>query len=255
MEVTNVLYKIREAYKTILGDNLVGMYIHGSIAMGCFHFERSDVDFLVVVKQDISQQEKEALISALLALEPEVPPKGPEMSVVLLAHCQHFLHPTPFLLHYSRAHTAEAKENLADYCRAMQGTDPDLAAHFTITRYAGIVLWGEAIDRVFTPVPRADYVNSILWDVESAEDDICGNPLYFVLNLCRVLAYLQDGLILSKEQGGLWGVANLHNADYRDMLRRAVACYTGDGGFEAPDDFLKAYSADLRGMIKAQINQ
>lgn len=254
MEVTNVLIKVREAYRVILGNNLVGLYIHGSIALGCFHFDRSDVDFLVVVRQDITQGTKEALIDALLTLEPEAPPKSFEMSVVLLANCQSFVYPTPFLLHYSCAHTAQAKENLSDYCRAMQGTDPDLAAHFSITRYAGIVLCGEAIDRVFAPVPHCNYVDSLLQDVEYAEGNIGNNPLYMVLSLCRVLAYLQDRKILSKEQGGLWGIANLHNAAYQDILRRAVDCYTEGGSFNASEVLLKAYRSDLIRQIKAHIN-
>ena len=35
-------------YEEILGKNLVGIYAHGSLAFGCFSWERSDIDFLVV---------------------------------------------------------------------------------------------------------------------------------------------------------------------------------------------------------------
>ena len=37
--------------KNILQDNLIGIYLHGSLAMGCFNEKKSDIDLLVVVKQ------------------------------------------------------------------------------------------------------------------------------------------------------------------------------------------------------------
>lgn len=39
------------------------------------------------------------------------------------------------------------------YIRGMKGTDPDLAAHFTILRKYGITLAGEAVEEVFGKFP------------------------------------------------------------------------------------------------------
>jgi streptomycin 3"-adenylyltransferase len=36
-------------FRDILGDNLHGIYLHGSLALGCFNPARSDIDVLVVV--------------------------------------------------------------------------------------------------------------------------------------------------------------------------------------------------------------
>ena len=33
----------------ILGDNLTGIYLHGSAVMDCFHPENSDIDLILVV--------------------------------------------------------------------------------------------------------------------------------------------------------------------------------------------------------------
>jgi|GEM_PF-6933044 len=38
-------------FREEVGSNLVGIYLHGSLAMGCFNATTSDVDFLVVVKE------------------------------------------------------------------------------------------------------------------------------------------------------------------------------------------------------------
>lgn len=47
-------------------------------------------------------------------------------------------------------------------------TDPDLAAHMTITRYRGICVYGAPIPDVLPDVPPADYLVSIIENVTSA---------------------------------------------------------------------------------------
>ena len=46
--------------RKILGDNLVGVYLHGSAAMGCFHPETGDLDLLTVVNDPLSDETKRA---------------------------------------------------------------------------------------------------------------------------------------------------------------------------------------------------
>ncbi|WP_279222132.1 aminoglycoside adenylyltransferase domain-containing protein [Clostridium sp. JN-9] len=53
------------------------------------------------------------------------------------------------------------------------------------------------------------------------------NATYIILNLCRVLAYVQDGLVLSKKEGGEWGLKNIHRK-YQGLIKEALVCYTSD---------------------------
>lgn len=78
-----LLHRIAAACRNTLGDTLAGVYVHGSLAFGCFCWTQSDIDFLVAVRRPLSQAQKEALLRALLALEPDAPSKGLEMSAVL----------------------------------------------------------------------------------------------------------------------------------------------------------------------------
>ena len=135
-----LLELIKKAYRQILGDTLTGIYLHGSLAFGCFRWECSDIDFLVVVETEPTLKQKEALIQTLLDLNPQAPAKGFEMSVVLKEDCQQFRHPLLYCLHYSNAHLKKAEKDLTAYCIGMQGLDPDLAAHITVTRAVGQVL-------------------------------------------------------------------------------------------------------------------
>ena len=224
MELPKVLTEISGAYQQILGSNLCGIYVHGSLAFGCFHPGTSDIDFLVVVHEDVPQRQKESLIQTLCALRKDAPPKGLEMSVVLLKDCRDFSYPTPFLLHFSNAHTGKMESDLPEYCRTMQGVDADLAAHFTVVKHVGITLYGKPIEEVFGEVPKASYLDSIKADVENAQADIAGNPVYIILNLCRVLAYKKDGLVLSKAGGGKWAAAHLP-PEYKGLVGQALDAY------------------------------
>lgn len=51
--------------------------------------------------------------------------------------------------------------------------------------------------------------------------------LNIILNLCRVLAYLTENLILSKEQGGLWGTTHL-SARFTELIQSALNNYRSD---------------------------
>ena len=219
-----LLQRICSEYQTILGDRLTGFYLHGSIAFGCFTWETGDIDFLCVVSEPLAQADKEALIRVLLDLSPDAPPKGFEMSVVLEEHCRPFAYPTPFELHFSNAHKARAEADLPAYCREMHGEDPDLAAHVTVLRSVGITLAGAPIRQVFGEVPRECYLDSILADISGAAEEIVENPVYVTLNLCRVLAFLTDGAVLSKQQGGQWGLTHLPERVH-PLLRNALEAY------------------------------
>lgn len=223
MNEWDLLHRIKEAYQRILGGNLTGIYVHGSIAFGCFHWERSDIDFLVVVEKPLTQRNREQLIQVLLELDAFAPSKGFEMSVLLRSACSPFSDPTPYELHYSNAHRDHYLHNLSETCRALHGFDPDLAAHVTVINHVGLTLCGLPREQVFSSVSRASYLSSLWYDIEHAAEEAERDPVYFTLNVCRVAAYLETGQVLSKEQGGSWGL--IHLPEDAEVIRSALASY------------------------------
>ena len=47
----NILTHFVEAAREAIGENLLGVYLHGSAAMGCFNPKSSDLDLLVGEKK------------------------------------------------------------------------------------------------------------------------------------------------------------------------------------------------------------
>ena len=244
MNPSKILATISNEYQELLGNNLCGIYVHGSLAFNCFNWKNSDIDFIVVVYEPLTQAQKESVISTLLRLNPLAPPKGFEMSVVLYQDCRDFKYPTPFQLHFSNTFIQQASENLSEYCQAMYRTDPDLAAHFTVINKHGLVLYGKAIHDVFAPVPKEDYLASIQADISNAVEEIISEPVYIILNLCRVSAFIEEDLVLSKAEGGEWGLANLPS-EYSALIQNALDAYTSDQAFKMDNGLRLSFASHV----------
>lgn len=215
--------------KNILGDNLTGIYLHGSAAMGCFNARKSDIDLLVVVKNAVSDEIKRQYMDMVVAMNQRAPEKGIELSIVKESVCNPFVYPTPFELHFSIAHLNWYTSDPEDYVKKMKGTDQDLAAHCTIIYHRGKTLYGRDIKSVFSEVSSEDYMDSIWSDIENAKDEIVDNAMYIVLNLCRVLAYKRESLILSKQEGGEWAIKDIVVSEYQKLISEALNEYqTGE---------------------------
>lgn len=222
--------------RQILGENLVGVYLHGSAVMGCFNPAKSDLDFIVVIAHPMTDETKRAYMDMVLALNADGPAKGIEMSIVLREVCKPFVYPTPFELHFSERHINWYRENPADYVQKMNGSDKDLAAHFKVIRARGKCLWGAPVSDVFAEVPATDYMDSLWEDICDAPQEIENNTMYLVLNLARVMAYKKEDLILSKKEGGEWALKNLPE-EFAAVIRTALEEYAGASEETAPEKY------------------
>jgi streptomycin 3"-adenylyltransferase len=227
------LTQLKETYQQILGENLRGLYLHGSIAMGCFNPESSDVDVLVVVQSPLSLKTRQALGRTHVQLAAQCP-NPLEVSVILQTVLDNFTHPTPFEFHYSEDFLETFKDGSIDLTTPRK--DPDLTAHMVIAKQHGIALIGRPALDVFPDVPDDDYLDSIVQDatwciqnmMNGADAGDCQVPKYAVLNLCRVLAFIQDRQVTSKRTGAEWALANLPDT-YHLVIQTALDDYTQAG--------------------------
>ena len=246
-----VINSFVEKSKEIIQDNLIGVYLHGSAVMGCYNPMKSDIDLVVVVKDSMSNTVKKAFMDMVVELNGKGPAKGIEMSIVKQSVCKPFVYPTPFELHFSIAHLEWYGMNPDDYISKMKGEDKDLAAHFTIITHRGKCICGAPIKDVFADVPIKDYVDSIWNDIADAEEDIADDPMYMILNLARVLAYLKDGLVLSKKEGGEWALNNLPGM-YHSLIHDAMKEYADGVDIAYETNIAKDYA---RYMVEQIANE
>ncbi|MCK5583428.1 MAG: DUF4111 domain-containing protein [Elusimicrobiales bacterium] len=254
-EVGFVLKKHARVLLDALGEKLTGVYVHGSAAMGGFNPAQSDIDYLVIISNPLTSIERKQLSASFLDIYgKEAPAKGIEMSIVEEKFAgKDFRYPTPYEFHMGtkdqvRFHGLPHKTEKADF---------DLAAHFTITKCRGLCVYGKSIDEVFAQVPKKYYLDSIALDSKDSFKNIqdktgpdkCIVPLYAVLNFCRVLAFIKEDLIASKNEGGAWGLENLPDI-YHPIISAALLEYQKINSSEKVDPkLLKDFASFAYGFL------
>lgn len=243
-----LLMKIKGAYADILGEKLAGLYVHGSLAFGCFNWEKSDIDLMLVLTADPGAEKKEKLCRVLYDLRDEAPPKGFEMCAVLEKDCRDITYPMPFVLHYSKMHEQAFAADPTAYVKRMKGFDPDIICHIAELKAASITLLGPNEKRMFSPVYRDDVLDAIRHDLENTQEELHNAPAYYILNLCRALAFARDSMMLSKRQGGVWGLQNL-DISYQATIQAALNAYSSDQDMfyekNAAEDLVYEYLPEL----------
>jgi predicted nucleotidyltransferase len=246
--VDRQLERLTTELPVILGSRLRGIYLHGSLAMGCFNPELSDIDLLVRVRDEPSADEEQRIVELLLGVSGD--PAPIELSVLSDADLVPWRYPTPYRLHFS--------EEWREWLESGGGQpddrlDPDLAAHITVLRFRGETLYGEELSAVFPRVPAADYLDSLLRDVAWARERMSSQPLYAVLNLPRVLRYVTDGAVISKREAGEWALGQISGED-RTVLEAALHHYRGESdSFSCTVGDVRRYVARLEAAIETRL--
>ena len=179
--------------------DLVGVYLHGSAALGAFDPAGSDVDVLVVVGEPSTEADQRRLGEVLFATAEPCPGTGLELSVVTAATAA-TLGTCPF-----EVHVATHPDEREIVVGAGHPGDPDLVLHVAVCREHAIAVSGPPPAQVFGAVPRervlAALVTELRWGIAH------GPGPYAVLNACRAVRFAADGTLCSKVAGGDWYLA------------------------------------------------
>jgi Domain of unknown function (DUF4111) len=168
----------------------------------------SDVDVLAVTSRHLADDERARLVE-LCRTVPRL-----EFDLVVASEIRPWRHPAPYELHYSVARRGGVGP----------GTNTDLAAVVTMVLVGQHTLYGPSPADVFDPVPRADFVDGILYDTNTRD----------VLMLTRVWAGVSTGDAHSKIRAAEWALARLPD-EHKPVLEQALAFYRGERD-EPPDD-------------------
>jgi streptomycin 3"-adenylyltransferase len=220
----------------ILGEALVGVYPHGSLMLGGWRAERSDVDVLVVVDRPLTSAEKSRLADAWSAHSLPCPGVGLELSVVTRACAAAPTARPPFELHVT---TASSDRKAVDG-HGHPG-DPDLVLHFAVCRSLG--------HEAFAHVPRrlvmARLADELTWAVDHAP------PVYAVLNASRAWRYAVDGSLVSKVDGGRWAEERLSEPEL-GLVRAATACQSGEATDPVDPTAARSFTLRLRDVLRTE---
>lgn len=200
--------------RDVLGDRFVGLYLLGSLAIGGFDLT-SDVDFMVVTKDELSEDDVERVQTAHLQCVTQ--------DTRWVKHLEYSLFSLRMLRAKSSPYLADGRRNEADDRQlwyfdngavTIDRSDHDntLVSRWTLRYRSRAVFGPEPV--TFAPTVTADELrreirSSMLgWEKLVLED---ASPfhnrfhqVFLVLNNCRALQDLHEGRITSKRQGADW---------------------------------------------------
>ena len=185
-----------------LGDQLVSTILHGSLAMGCYYFPKSDIDLLIVTDSALSPVARKDYFSRILQVSNRRPMVGDvELSVVQRNALECPTDCIPYEVHFGE----QLKGSFATFDFSENRCDFDLPAHFMTAYHRGVSLFGPPLDKLMSEPSweafRASVRGDLDWILEA--ENILTTPFYSILNCCRAYQVLvkRQNQIFSKEEG------------------------------------------------------
>jgi predicted nucleotidyltransferase len=242
--------EVMDAVRVVLGDDVVGAYLHGSYAAGGLR-PRSDLDLLVVSRRPTTRDEKRRLFDRLFAIsgKPGGPRRPIELTVVVESEVRPWRYPPAFELQYGEWLRRELERGNVEPWPTT--TNPDLASLITMVLLADRPLLGPPPCDVLDPVPHDDLVSAIVGDIGALLGDLEEDTTNVVLTLARVWSTVATGAIRSKDEAATWALDRLPD-EHRAVLARARAIYLGEEeeGCEDLVSHVRAHADHVAGEIE-----
>jgi len=199
-----------------LGNNLVGAYLHGSIAFPEFEPRAGDIDFYVVIRRHLNGREITGL---------------DRLHRALAAKFQFGSKLDGFYIPYASARKRESPKNLVygAHGRIHRGGSDDAWAihreHFCRSAY--IRLYGPRASRVFSRANWPEIRGALYRQLVYARKIIDSDSWWSVLNLCRlVYDFKTGGIVVSKLGAARWALKRLPSR-WKPAIKSAIKTYKG----------------------------
>ena len=226
-DVRQYLVRIAAVFGEVLSEKLAGLYVHGSLASGAFHRERSDIDLIAVSNAKLSPGWRETVARALVQLSDARPMPGDiEVSVIEERYAHAFEHPMPYEVRYERAAHEKLRRHEFDF--SQDRASIELAAAILDVRERGVTLYGPSASAMFGPVPWHAFINALEADFQRARAHVEDKPVYAVLGACRVLhgTTSRSMSAVNKDEAAVWALETVPRM-YHSIINDALQLYRG----------------------------
>ena len=212
--------------RDVLGDNLVGAYTAGSLALDAYQPERSDIDAALVTDHALTGSEKRELVALLRHEARPVPARGLELVVYTRATAQAGRPEPGFEVELNTGPEMTFRATYDPSDRPVADGRFWYALDRSILSGIDAAALGPPAHEVFVDVEEEDLrrllVEALTWWLRQQED-----PVDAVLGACRSLVRHREGVWLPK----IAAAERLRATGYRpaEVLDAAVAARLGTG--------------------------
>ena len=220
-EIQPVLALLRERIQAVLGDQLVGLYLYGSLSSGDFDPASSDVDFVAVTEDALSDEACERLREMHMRIAASGLP--------FATHLEGSYIPREAWRRYDPANARHPTIG-SDWPFQIGFHDANWIIERAIVRERGVALVGPPpatlLDSVSPEQLRAATCQQMsdVWQARITDDEWPRPRLYpafAVLTLCRALYTLRHGAFCSKPVAAAW--ASEHYPAWQPTIAWALA--------------------------------
>jgi hypothetical protein len=210
--------------RPILGGDLIGLYLDGSLALGDFDPATSDVDFIAAIARPLSAAQSDALAAMHRQMRDSGRPFATELEGSYI--------PRPALRRHDPADATFANlERGSDEVLKYKTHHSDWVIHRTTVREHGIALFGPPPATLIDPVSPDDVrraTTEVLrswWGTADAVATIHAAPpgglSFIALTMCRALYALERGEVVSKRAAAEWALRT-QDPRWRPLIERSL---------------------------------
>jgi hypothetical protein len=221
-DVNAAMVMLLAEVQAVLGDQFVGLYVHGSLAGGGFDPQRSDVDFLVVTAGELPAD----TLPALKAMQARLRHSG----LLWATRMEGCFIPRPALRRYDPAHARHPWLS-DDGHLAVEQVGSDWVIQMHVLREHGLVLAGPDPCTLIDPISpddlrQAQRTTLQEWWRPQLEDHTRLRDRHYqsyaVLTMCRALYMLEHGAVVTKAEAARWAQQTL-DPRWARLIERALA--------------------------------
>jgi hypothetical protein len=221
-EVNAPLALLLESVRAVLGSEMIGLYLHGSLASGDFNPQRSDVDFVVATRAELPVER----LPELAAMHARITASGLKLATKL----EGSYIPLRALRRYDPAHAVHPALRV-DGSFDLDFHSIDWIIQSYTLREQGISLTGPVPLILIDPILPADLHRASLgilhdwWEPMLSDSSRLRSreyQAYAVLTMCRVLYTLQHGTVVSKPAAAHWALQTL-DTRWAALVKQALA--------------------------------
>ncbi len=233
-DVTEIIDEFLTGLRVILHDELIGLYLYGSLVTGDFDEEVSDIDLLAVVHQKIGDDEYALLDRLHRHLTLDHPQWDNRIDV------QYW---STKALHSFRAEPCDVIVISPGEPFHRRTADTDWLINWSIACEQGHTLIGPPPDTLIDPISKEQvrqtvYLHVVNWTNRLGQSTDVPGQSYAVLTLCRALYSLQYGVQASKLAASEYVIQTW--PQWRDIIERARKWRV-----QAIEDAIEADAADV----------
>ena len=223
LEAPAIAHEVVAIVRDVLGEALIGAYLHGSAVLGGLR-PTSDVDILAVIDRSTTEAERRTLVDRLLEISGRRARRGPGRPIELTILVQSDVRPWRFPPRVEFLYGEWLRGDYEGGFVPEPGPMADLGPEIALTLAGNLALAGPPPAEVLDPLPEADLRRSITAGVPSLLDDLDSDTRNVLLTLARIWATLATREIGSKDQAAAWALERLPEPD-RGSLNLAREMY------------------------------